>query len=327
MEARRTGLRTGAAALAITAMVATGLAATSSAAAAAAITCDEVATGKDFYPGDPASDTYDTRFTDSHAVPHLDTHVPQGAATWSNWRGDEDLLLITAYVPDSTDNAYVIGIDARTGKRVGTAEVDASHVGGIAVFEKQGWAFLSGSTDGSIRKYPLDRLRQAIEFSSHIAQDGPDQLVYGSSFLTSHGPSDTLWAGKFSPTGREFMHSYTVSDSGDLGYRPGSWEVPTKTQGLVVTEDLFIYSTSLGRPNRSNIYVVRRGPDSADLDTARLHCFRAPTMSEGMAVYGDDVYVVYESGAHYYSKDDEKPENIIGSLHRAPVARLAELAP
>lgn len=35
------------------------------AAAAAAITCDKVATGKDFYPGDPASDTDDTRVTAS----------------------------------------------------------------------------------------------------------------------------------------------------------------------------------------------------------------------------------------------------------------------
>ena len=42
---------------------------------------------------------------------------------------------------------------------------------------------------------------------------------------------------------------------------------------------------------RSNIYVVRRGKGSSSLDTARMYCFRAPSMSEGLTVYGKDVYV------------------------------------
>lgn len=308
-------------------VVAAGLIAVPGPAAAKEITCDDRVSGAgaDFYDGPSASDRYDGLFAKGHAVPHLDTHVPQGMATWSNWRGDEDLLLITSYAPGSTANALIIALDAGTGKRVGTAEVNASHVGGIAVFERQGWAFVSDEEAGKVRRYPLERLRQAVESSSHLAETEPAQPVYGASFLTSHGPTDTLWAGRFSSTGRERMRSYTVAGDGTVAPRDGTFEVPRKTQGVVVTDDLFVYSTSFGRPNRSNIYVVQRGEGSSDLDTARLFCFRAPSMAEGMAVHGADVHLVYESGAAYYAQDAEQPINIIKELHQAPLAELARL--
>jgi glutamine cyclotransferase len=134
-----------------------------------------------------------------------------------------------------------------------------------------------------------------------------------------------LWAGRFNKKGREFMRAYTVSGDGALTVRGGKFQVPAKTQGLVVTDDVFVYSTSHGRKNRSNIYVVKRGEGSSDLDRAKLSCFRAPTMSEGMAVYGDDVYLAYESGASYYLRGDNNPDNVIENLHKAPLAELARL--
>jgi hypothetical protein len=174
----------------------------------------------------------------------------------------------------------IIGIDAKTGKKVGAAKIAYSHVGGIAVFETLGWAFVSDDDSHKVRKYPLEKLANAIQKSDKLAAEGPPQEVIGSSFLTSHGPTNTLWAGIFedSPAGgRPQMKAYKVDKS-----------VPTKTQGLVVTKDFFIFSTSLGRNNRSNLYVLRRGKDETDLDKARLFCFRSPSMSEGIAVYGDD---------------------------------------
>lgn len=292
------------------------------------IKCDTTTSSdKAFYHGPRASDTYDNRFTDSHRVPGLRTHIPQGTATWSNWQGEDDLILVAGYDKVNKTESQINAIDAETGEHVGTAEIDYSHVGGIAVFEKQGWAYISGPQEGTIRKYSLPKLKEAIKTFGKIEPEGREQIVYASSFLTSHGPSNTLWSGRFNDTGRDTMHSYTVADNGDLGYRPGSWEVPRKSQGLVVTKDLFIYSTSHGRNNRSNIYVVRRGDGSSSLDTARLHCFRAPSMSEGLTVYGNDVYVAYESGASYYSGANDKPDNIIEDLHKASLSALETLPP
>ncbi|WP_338757383.1 hypothetical protein V7968_22580 [Nocardia vulneris] len=294
----------------------------------ATITCDDHVTSEEsFYNGPRASDTYDKHFAGSHTVPDLDTHVPQGLATWSRWNGTDDLLLITAYAPKSQNDAYIIGLDAKTGRRVGAARIDATHAGGIAVFEQQGWAYVSGSQGKRVRKYPLGRLREAISTSAHLAQVGDDIVVDGgSSFLGKHG--DSLWTGQFETDTRGAMYSYRVGPNGELTGREGPWEVPEKTQGLAVTDDLFLYSTSYGRPNRSNIYVVRRGAGDRTLDTARLSCFRAPSMSEGMSVYGGAAYVVYESGAAYYRSDPKnKPRNIIEHLHRGALAQLGELPP
>lgn len=295
---------------------------------AAAISCDEHVSSTDsFYNGPRASDTYDSHFKGSHTVPDLNTHVPQGLATWSRWNGTDDLLLISAYAPKSQNDAFIIGLDAKTGRRVGAARIDATHAGGIAIFEEQGWAYVSGSQGKRVRKYRLDRLRQAITDSAHLAQVGDDIVVDGgSSFLGKHG--DTLWTGQFDTDTRGAMYSYRVGMNGELTGREGPWEVPEKTQGLAVTDDLFLFSTSYGRPYRSNIYVVRRGAGDRALDTARLACFRAPSMSEGMAIYGGAAYVVYESGAAYYRSDPKrKPRNIIEHLHRGALSGLGALPP
>ena len=132
------------------------------------------------------------------------------------------------------------------------------------------------------------------------------------------------------------MQAFKVTKGGQLEQVPGLWQVPIKTQGLVVTKDVFIYSTSHDRDKRSNLYVVRRGKDKTELEKARLFCFRSPSMSEGIAVYDDNVYVAYESGAAIFNPTDAPgpgpgkpnvPRNIIKNLHRAPLASLAELAP
>jgi hypothetical protein len=48
-------------------------------------------------------------------------------------------------------------------------------------------------------------------------------------------------------------------------------------------------------------------------------------MSEGIAVHGDDVHLVFESGASHYAESDVKPDNVIKDLHRSPLADLARL--
>lgn len=257
-------------------------------------------------------------------------------SNWPNGGSGDDLLVITSYDPDKK-YSLIIGTDAKTGKKVGAAKIAYSHAGGIAIFEDLGWAFVSDDDSHKVRKYSLKKLADAIQKSDTIASEGPAQVVIGSSFLTSHAPTNTLWAGIFEDSpegGRPQMKSYKVDKSGQLTPDNTIWEVPTKTQGLVVTKDFFIFSTSLGRNKRSNLYVVRRGKNETDLDKARLFCFRSPSMSEGIAVYGDDLYVLYESGARKYNPlpapgkpKPDVPRNKISNLHRATLASLEELAP
>ena len=80
------------------------------------------------------------------------------------------------------------------------------------------------------------------------------------------------------------MYSYKVAADGSLATQAGAYEVPKKTQGLLVTASRFIYSTSYGNDNRSNIYVVDGGARTISPSTAK--CFRAPSMTEGITEYG-----------------------------------------
>jgi hypothetical protein len=314
LSARRTALATALLTLA------TGLAAVAVAPAAAhaAIDCDTVTTGgAAFYDGPSASTKYDARFSNSANLPGLDTHTPQGVGTWGNWDGGKDLLLVTSYRAGA--NSTIYGIDPASGATVGAVAIAGSHVGGITT--SKGWAFVSGA-GSSIRTYRLTDLRDALKAAGtpFLAQVGPDRGVAGASFLTSYG--DSLWAGSFNEAGRGAMHEYTIAADGTLTEMPTSWEVPTRTQGLLVTATHFIYSTSYGRGNRSNLYVVRRG--EPDLDEARLSCFRAPSMAEGITAHDGTAYLVYESGSYLY-RSDPATLNVIPRLHQAPLASLTSL--
>ncbi|RKT84419.1 hypothetical protein SAMN05421805_103350 [Saccharopolyspora antimicrobica] len=281
------------------------------------IECASAASGQGpFYPGPSASHVYDKAFGKGPAVPELGSSTPQGLATWTGWDGaGKDLLLVTSYGKSGKD-ALIIGIDPKTGAHVGTVAIAESHVGGIAV--SKGWAFVQGRPSGStptIRKYKLTELRDAMKKSGtpYLKQTGEAQKVTAASFLTADG--GTLYAGKFSETGRGTMQSYQVGDDGSLTEQK-TYEVPMKTQGLMVTKDHFVYSTSYGRTNRSNLYVVDKG--ATDIDIPSTECYRAPSMTEGIAQYGDQAFLLFESGSYQYPD----ARNVIKNLHKGTVSAV-----
>ena len=286
--------------------------------AVAAITCSTAAGGKPFYDGPSASKVYDARFSGSAPVPNLGSYTPQGLGTWWNWDGSKDLLLVTSYRKGA--NTQIIGIDPATNKTVGVVAIAETHGGGITT--SNGWAFVQGSTNG-IRKYKLSALKTAMKAAGtpYLKAVGSERKVYGASFLTSYG--GYVWSGKFNDKGRDKMYQYKINADGSLTTINKAWEVPTKTQGLLVTGSHFVFSTSYGRDKRSNLYVVRRG--QPDLDKAKLSCFRAPSMSEGITEYGGKAYLVFESGSHLY-RGDSKTLNVITHLHKATIASLTGLA-
>jgi hypothetical protein len=196
-----------------------------------------------------------------------------------------------------------------------------SHVGGITV--SKGWAFVSGQ-GSSIRKYRLTELRDALKAAGtpYLTQVGTARDVAASSFMGSYG--DSLFSGSFNADGRGTMYEYKIADDGTLTTVAGAWEVPTKTQGLTVTANHFIYSTSYGRGNRSNIYVVKRG--QKDLDAAALSCFRAPSMTEGITELSGTAYLVYESASYLYGSDPATL-NVIPRMHKASISSLTSLVP
>ena len=282
------------------------------------ISCDATrAASKPFYDGRSASKKYDSRFRESAALPRLASYIPQGIGTWWNWSGRKNLLLVVMYHPGR--NSIIVGIDPTTEKVVGDVAIAPTHGGGITTV--YGWAFVQGSTNG-VRKYKLSALAAAMKKpgTPYVKATGAERRVYGASFLTSYG--DSLWSGKFNIGGRDKMYEYKIHPNGTLTTIQRAWEIPAKTQGLLVTKGHFIFSTSSGRKNRSNLYVVRRG--QPDLDKARLTCFRAPTLSEGITEFGGRAYLVFESGSYKF-RSDASTLNVITNLHKATISSLTSL--
>jgi hypothetical protein len=298
--------------------------------------CNAHSSGKPatFYDGDSAGFVYDRLFKDSKRELARFDHVPQGLATYSNYEGKRDMLLLASYEPPE-GSALVIGIDPITGVALGAVKIDSFHAGGIAVFEELGWAFVSGPKLGgepSISRFALKDLEAQIKQPDSLKDPEHlpprDTVVFPtSSAITSHGPTNTLWVAHHNPKDNGYMLSYKVHEDGRLVQEPGKWEIPKKVQGVVVTKDSFIFSTSLGRNNRSNIYVVRREDGHFSLADSKLQCFRAPSMTEGIAVYGDNLLLVFESAADKYRTSDDAPRNIIPTWHYAPMVQLEALPP
>jgi hypothetical protein len=278
-----------------------------------AISCyQRVGDGRDFYPGPKSSNVYDTRFYNGPEVSPavLSTHVPQGLATWKNYyQNGDDLLVYTAYnaADPNGRNAYVQGINPRTGLRTAIAQIAGAHVGGITVAGN--WVYISGRGAGdghhTVRKYRTSALRAGLEGrDDYVTQVGAARHVHGASFLSDY--KGMLFAGRFNANGRETMYRYRINPrTGSLTTLAGAIEVPMKTQGLVVTKGKYIFSTSHGRDNRSNIYVTGKG--RADLDDASPWCVRAPSMSEGATILDGRVYVLYEGGAAKYRSTARNP--------------------
>ncbi|MGW1682110.1 hypothetical protein [Saccharopolyspora sp. NPDC002376] len=282
-----------------------------------AIACESAANfWQPFYPGPSASKVYDKAFSKGPVVPRLDETTPQGLAAWPGWDGaGTDLLLVTAYGRPG-QNSLIMGIDPKTWGHVGTVAIAESHVGGIAI--SNGWAFVQGRDSGSqhtIRKYRLSELHDAMKTGGipYLEQVGDAREVAAASFISADG--GTVYAGKFNEAGRGTMQSYQVGDDGSLTEQT-TYEVPKKTQGLMVTEDKFVFSTSHDRDNRSNLYVVDKG--ATDIDRPSTKCYRAPSMAEGITELNGQAYLLFESGSYQY----RDARNVIENLHVGEVSAV-----
>lgn len=298
----------------------------------------------DFYPGSSASRVYDwvnttaqsvRRFVNDVAVPSTlisGNYVPQGMAAWENWNGtSEDILLISAYKDSNRDKktdgpSAIFGVvtsGARKGTNLGRMLISEGHVGGIGVYK--GWLYVGSEYE--IRGYRLSTVKSVLAA-------GDTNTVHGRSYNRTStyrvgfmGTGDgKLWAGKFEENSAVHLNGYvqTSSSSGAISYQSSTQSyAPKKTQGVVVTSTRVIFSTSYGRNDRGNIWVMPRGAKS--LSDANSYCFRAPSMNQGIATMNGRLYVSYESGANTYALASDKPVNIIKNIHSATLTDVTGL--
>lgn len=293
--------------------------------------CDTAKGGSRFYPGDDSSRTYNGTFASSRSINHfLADYVPQGLGVWHNWNGGtEDLFLIGMHHEDENSNlSLVYGISTTTGTFRGAMYLPTgAHVGGLKTYQsgKKQWLYVQQDTR-TLWRYSLAKVRSSFR-SSGIQYVSPAAKITVSrdvSFFDIRGSK--LYGGKFNEDGRDWMYRWSIGSRGGLA-RDTSFikQVPKKAQGLVVLADTYVFSTSSGRNNRSNIYVMRKNYTS-NFETTRYRCFAAPVLSQELVDYGSSVYLSFEGGAAYF--DGSFPwttaDNKIKNLHRSGTATLRD---
>ncbi len=276
-----------------------------------------------FYPGPSASKEYDELFAKSAPVPGLATHTPQGIAAWPDWDGKGGtLLVIGSYARGAESHLY--GVDPETGRLYGPVALKESHLGGIAVSGP--WLITQGRSKigrEPVRRYRLADLRERLTAEPardvpFLAAAGESQEIYGADFMTSH--DGRVWAGRYNNAARDLMYEYKVDADGVLRAVGAGWEIPPNTQGVLVTDNRFVFSRSHLATRASAFLVTERG--HRKLDDAKRTCLRGPSMSENLAQIGPWVYLLSEGGSAQYAA---RALNPVADLHRAQVAELSNL--
>jgi hypothetical protein len=296
--------------------------------ARAAAVCSERAGGTQFYPGDNSSQAYNDPFYASRSIDHyLQDYVPQGLGVWSNWNGGtEDLFLVGLHHRDENNHwSLIYGISVSTGAFRGAAYLPTgAHMGAVKTYKN--WLYIQQNTS-MLRRYNLSSVRSS--FASAGTQplgNGSEQTVSGVSFFDID--RGHLYGGKFNEDERDWMYRYTIGSTGTLSTDTG-WarrQVPKKAQGLLVGKDTYIFSSSSGRNNHSNIYVMRRDYKK-NFENTVYRCFEAPVLAEDLVGFGGVTYLNFEGGADYF--DGNFPwttaDNKIKNLHAASTATLRDL--
>jgi hypothetical protein len=235
-------------------------------------------------------------------VPGLNTSlVPQGLTYWAA----RDALIISYYDTAGGPSRIAI-VDRGSGRYIKTLLLRTTgHVGGLGMTQS---GHLWVATNEKLFRYPAGTLDRGAEAGT-IDSDRTYN-VRAWSFVGVRG--NDLWVGQFKGSGNPLAYPYRVDALGGLHRSGAAFPVPTRTQGMAVTDRHFIFSRSLGDDNDSQITSVGRG-SAGDGPT-----LTAPNMAEGMVFAGGEIHVLYESGAKRYSGADYR----VKTIHHAPFAAL-----
>jgi outer membrane protein assembly factor BamB len=206
-------------------------------------------------------------------------------------------MLLQTYYKDG-EPAVLSVIDPNTGEEVnevtlspGASDPTGSigHAGGVTVDGDNVYV----SSGGKIYTYSLEGIRGADEGGA-VAPSAPAADVDGhASYTTFHGGK--LYVGDFDGN---TLYVYDKGPGGSwVPSSPPSYETPPRSQGVVVRDDGFIYSTSEGRTKTSTM-VVQHGHGDYDKSTADAYEF--PNMAEGVVEVDGQLVATYESGSSSY---------------------------
>ncbi|MBG9793255.1 hypothetical protein ABD76_12445 [Paenibacillus dendritiformis] len=232
--------------------------------------------------------------------------VPQGLAIvpGKNW------VVVSHYSGKSSSQASAISItDTKTKKRIKTLYLYESakkkhtgHVGGVAASAKYLWI----ASGRSVYQIPMSTISSKKDYSNVVMK----KFALGHKASYASYADGVLWVGEYmdgqdigkgmcKPGPKGKARGYKLNGKGQLPSNPKAsytWTTPDRVQGMALTKNRVFYSQSCGRNNDSTLLVYTRGASGKKVGSLKM-----PPMSEGISLTGNNLYVLFESGARKYA--------------------------
>lgn len=224
----------------------------------------------------------------------------------------KDFILVTAYSCDWDVLGALYLFDRSSGEYIATLGMKKnSHLGGVTCDGENVW--ICHSDNNTLERIPYAMLlkiarikpKKFIDFSKSIEAF---KIQNRPSCITFH--DGKLWVA----TQTDFLKSKVVSYrfDGKQMKKKDSYAIPARVQGIAFAKDgRVLLSTSLGRTKSSYLRVYESLKDLDKEPNKPEQKVEMPPCSEELEIYGEHVYVLFESaGQKYYEGTDGKGSSI-----------------
>ncbi len=210
-----------------------------------------------------------------------------------------EFILISAYAEESEVPGSLLVFDRRDGRYLTALCMrENSHLGGIAFDGDNIWVCHSGTC--TLERISYKDILKAVEDGGEIADVSTEyRLKNTPSCITCYG--GRIWVATHTKIFGSQMLSYSYDFEKDTLVSLGSYNIPSKVQGIAFDETGSVYlSTSYGRNNSSylkvyaSLLMLTRRPNAPGVRV------EMPPCSEEIAIAGNHVFVLFESASRKY---------------------------
>lgn len=256
----------------------------------------------------------------------LKNKVPQALCVAGSY------LLVSMYGKDGS--SVIVVLDAADYKSMAVLDIRGNtpfsgldaHVGGIT-YDGKDSVWVSGGFGTNILKISLERIRQIVAGTDPVRKvyrmtAGQDYMLYSTaykdakgktqhanpSFLAYNKNNGYLYVGNFSKTSGSYMRAFRVNGSSLTYDAKKDISIPEQIQGAVFDSKNGLYlSQSYGAKNMSKIHYYTCKSGKSKYTEKKVTGLKA-SMSEGLELVNNKLYILFESSAGVYAANAKKAD-------------------
>lgn len=234
---------------------------------------------------------------------YIDNYINSSSLCMQGLCFTPDYILMTAYSEEKNVPGALMVFDRQSGEYLVTLGMNKeSHLGGIAFDGENLWVCHSNSTT-------LERI--SYQYIQLIANDAPGYCIDASAISDEYRLKNTpscityyggrIWVASYNKMFHSKMYSYSYDPETDSIAMLGSYNIPSKVQGVAFDSNGSVYlSTSLGRNKSSYLKVYNSLLSLNNYPGNPYVKVEMPPCSEEIAIADNNLYILFESASFKY---------------------------